>query len=129
MARCTSCGAELPDYYTSCPNCGGQQVVRGASPAPQPQNYVPMQEDRVVCTTGQWFGWLLLLAFLPLIGMIVMLCTAKDPSAKNYAKLMLILTIIATVIYAIIFVVAMVPAMMESSAGYSAMGMILPLIG
>ena len=125
MARCTSCGAELPDYYTSCPNCGGQQVVRGAAPAPQPQNYVPMQEDRVVCTTGQWFGWLLLLAFVPLIGIIVMLCTVKDPSAKNYAKLMLILMIIATVFYAIIFAVTMIPAVMESAFVSSMMGMIL----
>ena len=37
MARCTSCGAELPDYYTSCPNCGGTQVVRTAA-APQAQS-------------------------------------------------------------------------------------------
>lgn len=107
MAKCTSCGAELPDYYTSCPNCGGTQVVRGVA-APQPQAYVPMQEERVSYSTGQWIGWLLLCSFFPLIGVIIMLCVTKDPSAKNYAKLMLILQIIGIVIS---FASSLIPAL------------------
>lgn len=110
MARCASCGAELPDYYTSCPNCGGTQVVRNAAPQPQPSAYIPMEEQRVVYSTGQWIGWILLCSFLPLIGIIIMMCVAKDPSAKNYAKLMLILTIIAIVLEVIVGALVLVPA-------------------
>ena len=114
MARCTSCGAELPDYYTSCPNCGGTQVVRGDSPAaPQSQSasYSSAASQRVVTSVGSWIGWLLLCSFFPLIGVIVMLCTVKDPSAKNYAKLFLIMMIVGMVIGVILSAI-MVPAML-----------------
>ena len=39
-------------------------------------------------TVGEWF-----------LGAIIMLCTVKDPSAKNYAKLVVILQAVVIVIY------------------------------
>ena len=62
MARCNQCGSELPDYYTSCPNCGGS-VVRQAPPVQpaQPMNgYVPMAQQREVTGMGAWFRRILL---------------------------------------------------------------------
>ena len=110
MARCTSCGAELPDYYTSCPNCGGTQVVRGGSAAPQAQMDSYAQPQQNVTSVGGWIGWILLCMFVPIIGVIVMLCTTKDPSAKNYAKLSLIMMIIGIVIFGLLCAI-LVPAM------------------
>ena len=68
MARCNQCGSELPDYYTSCPNCGGG-VVRQAPPVQpaQPMNgYIPMAQQREVTGMGAWFGWSLLCGILPI---------------------------------------------------------------
>ncbi len=113
MARCTSCGAELPDYYTSCPNCGGTQVVRGTG-APQMQQSAsysqPAMTQTYVTSFLGWIGWLLLCTFVPIIGQIVMLCVSKDPSAKNYAKLSLILMAILLVLCALLAAI-LVPAM------------------
>ena len=112
MARCNQCGSELPDYYTSCPNCGGS-VVRQAPPVhpAQPMNgYVPMAQQREVTSMGAWFGWSLLCGILPIIGPIIMLNSAKDPTAKNYAKLMLIMQAIGIVLL-IIFGAILIPAM------------------
>lgn len=100
MARCNQCGAELPDYYASCPNCGGQ-VIQNTQPQPAPQpmgGYIPMSQQRTVTSMGGWFCWSLLIGFLPIIGSIIMMLTAKDPTAKNYGKLMLILQIIGIVL-------------------------------
>ena len=115
MARCTSCGAELPDYYTSCPNCGGTQVVReGAAGVPQAQaSYaqpLPTQMGQPVTSVKGWIGWVLLCSYVPIIGVIVMLCTVKDPSAKNYAKLQLIMMIIGIVLCALLLLI-LVPAL------------------
>ncbi|MBR3448719.1 MAG: zinc-ribbon domain-containing protein [Oscillospiraceae bacterium] len=112
MARCNSCGAELPDYYTSCPNCGGTSLTKSpVSAAPASTGYVPMSQQREVTSAGGWFCWFLLLSFLPIIGTIIMLCTVKDPTAKNYAKLTLIMQIIGIVL-TIILIMILVPAMM-----------------
>ena len=133
MARCGQCGAELPDYYTSCPNCGGTQVVRGDGTAPQaqPNAYMPAPAQREVTSTAGWVGWLLLCSYVPLIGVIIMLLTAKDPSAKNYAKLMVVFMIIGAIIGAIISAV-MVPAMVgymeKANAVHTVYGMISALI-
>ena len=120
MARCTSCGAELPDYYTSCPNCGGTQVVRGESAA-QPAAYAPLPPQREVTSTAGWVGWILLCSYVPLIGVIIMLLTAKDPSAKNYAKLMVVFMIIGLII-GVLFGAILVPSMlgyMEKSGAFN----------
>lgn len=112
MARCNSCGAELPDYYTSCPNCGGTSLTKSpVSASPASTGYVPMSQQREVTSAGGWFCWFLLLSFLPIIGTIIMLCTVKDPTAKNYAKLTLIMQIIGIVL-TIILIMILVPAMM-----------------
>ena len=130
MAKCRSCGADLPDYYTSCPNCGSTDLAKGVA-APASSGYVPLSQQRVVTTMGGWFGWYLLLTFLPIIGTIIMLCTAKDPTAKNYAKLMLIMQIISIVL-CIILAAILVPAMMgyiERSRELGGSLMFLSLLG
>ena len=127
MARCTTCGAELPDYYTSCPNCGGTQVVRGGAAAPQAQvnSYAQPQEN--VTSVGGWIGWILLCIFVPIIGVIVMLCVTKDPSAKNYAKLSLIMMIIGVVICGLLLAI-LVPALVGYVQKAEMYGMIQALI-
>lgn len=112
MARCNQCGSELPDYYTSCPNCGGGVVKQAppVQPYPQAGGYIPMQQQREITSMGAWFGWTLLCSILPIIGPIIMLNSAKDPTAKNYAKLMLILQAVMIVLL-IIFGAVLIPAM------------------
>lgn len=114
MAKCNQCGAELPDYYTSCPNCGGQVISNQGAPQPQAQpigGYTPMSQQRVITSVGGWFGWYLLTCVLPIIGPIIMLTSAKDPTAKNFAKLMIILQAVAIVI-CLIFGAILIPAML-----------------
>ncbi len=131
MARCNSCGAELPDYYTSCPNCGGTDLSKSpVSAAPASHSYVPISQQREVTSAGGWFCWFLLLSFLPIIGTIIMLCTVKDPTAKNYAKLTLIMQIIGIVLL-IIFAWILIPAMIgyvEKSREYGGSLMFLNLL-
>ena len=83
MARCNQCGAELPDYYASCPNCGGQvtQNTQPQQPYAQPYaqptgGYIPRSEQRTVTSMGGWFCWLLLCNVLPIVGPIIMMLTA-----------------------------------------------------
>ena len=113
MARCISCGADLPDYYTSCPNCGGTNLSKGAAAAaPAYSGYVPVSEQpREITSMGGWFCWQLLCSIIPIIGPIIMMSSAKDPTAKNYAKMMLIMQIIGIVL-TILLLFALVPAMM-----------------
>ena len=104
MATCPNCGTQNPDNYTQCPNCGAQLAQQ---PIPQqPMGYVPpaYQQQEPVTSVGGWFGWTLLVGVLPLIGAIIMLCTVKDPSAKNYAKLIVIMQVIVIAIYVLLFV-------------------------
>lgn len=106
MITCPHCGTQNPDNYTQCPNCGSPLVqAQPQFQQPQPAAYIPpvQQPQDEITGVGGWFGWYLLICFLPLIGTIIMLCTVKDPSAKNFAKLMLILQIVAIVIEIIIF--------------------------
>ena len=108
MARCNSCGADLPDYYTSCPNCGGTSLSQGAPAAPAYSGYVPVSEQpREITSMGGWFCWLLLCGIIPIIGPIIMMSSAKDPTAKNYAKMTLIMQIIGLVLaFLILFIFA-----------------------
>lgn len=50
-------------------------------------------------TTGVlgWLGWMLLISVLPLLGLIIMLLAANDPSAKNFAKAQLLLILIVCI--------------------------------
>ncbi len=61
----------------------------------------PAHEETSV---GAWFGWMILLSVLPLIGTIIMLASTKPGSTKNYAKLLLILQIIAVVLVLIVLI-------------------------
>ena len=121
MARCNSCGADLPDYYTSCPNCGGTSLTKGVS-APASSGYVPISEQRVVTTMAGWFGWTLLCGILPIIGPIIMKINSKDPTAKNYATLMIILQIIG-IFLSILLCAILVPAMIGYVKKAQEMGM------
>lgn len=98
----------MPDYYTKCPNCGGE-VVRGAAPA-MTQSYAPMLPSRTITSPVGWFGWNVLCGFLPIIGPIIMMCKTQDETAKNYAKLTLILQIIGLVLFALLAAI-LVPAL------------------
>ena len=132
MARCNQCGSELPDYYTSCPNCGGTQVVRtAAAPQAQPTYSQPPVTTGTETTFGGWVGWLLLCNFVPIIGQIIMLCVSKDPSAKNYAKLSLILFVIAIIlctIAAAILIPAMIGYIQKAEYAQTVYGMIQAFI-
>ena len=108
MARCNQCGNEMPDYYTKCPNCGGD-IVRSAAPAAA-QSYMPISSQRVITSPGGWFLWNLLCGLLPIIGPIIMMCKTRDETAKNYAKLTLILQIIGLVLLALLAAI-LVPAL------------------
>ncbi len=130
MARCTSCGSQLPDYYKSCPNCGGTQLEsEAAAPQFQPQHaYVPRSMQRVSLTGGQWFGWLFLCNLLPIIGPIIMLNVVKDPSAKNFAKMMIVFSIIGLVLSLLIYVPALIGYLNKASEMRVYYGMMTPFM-
>jgi rRNA maturation protein Nop10 len=129
MITCPHCGTQSPDYYTQCPNCGG--AISGASPQQPVQQpfqqpattggYIPpAYQQEPVTSMGAWFGWSLIIGLLPVIGTIIMLCCVKDPSAKNYAKMALVLQCIALVIYIIAFACGFMSGLAQSLYGMSA---------
>ncbi|HAG13401.1 MAG TPA: hypothetical protein DCG49_06010 [Ruminococcus sp.] len=99
MARCNQCGSELPDYYTSCPNCGCQSISKGAAAQGygQQAGYSMPVQTREITSPGQWFGWLLLMGVLPIIGAVIVMKSSRDQTAQNYAKLVIILQAISMV--------------------------------
>lgn len=103
MKLCPNCGTQNADMYTTCTNCNAPLPAA----APQPiygggtNGYIPRSlQSAPVTSMGGWFGWSLLCGILPIIGAIIMICSAKDPSAKSYAKATLILQIIGLVLAA-----------------------------
>lgn len=100
MKLCPNCGTQNADHFTQCPNCG--TLLPDTTPQPVysgTAGYVPpAYQESPVTSMGGWFGWSLLCGLLPFIGPIIMLCSAKDPSAKNFGKAMLILQAVATVL-------------------------------
>ena len=104
MKLCPNCGTQNADHFTQCPNCG---TIRPAA-APQPvyssgtNGYVPpAYQAAPVTTAGGWFGWSLLCGILPIIGALIMMSSAKDPSAKNFAKAMIIVQAVTFVLSAL----------------------------
>ena len=102
MKLCPNCNTQNADVYTQCVGCGA--VLPSAPPQPiysgNPgySGYVsPSQMEPVTSAIG-WLGWYLLCGYLAIIGPIIMMNITKDPTAKNYAKLMLILQIIGVVL-------------------------------
>ena len=60
---------------------------------------------------------MLLLGFLPLIGLIIMALAATDPSAKNFAKANLLVIAIVTIIALIITAIAiLIPLVLGAGA-------------
>lgn len=107
MAKfCTCCGRIIPDLAMQCPQCGGMQApmnipqsppVGTLTPFPNIQRVDPIPpvyqqtaEDGIL-TTGQWFGWLLVLTFLGIFGSVIMYNHVRDKSARNLARVLLIL--------------------------------------
>ena len=113
MLTCPRCGSMNPDYYTQCPNCGTQLSATRAQNTAPPSGYSsPMYTaSDPVTSVGEWFLWSLLIGFLPLIGTIIMFCTVKDPSAKNAAKVVLIMQIVAVVFYILAFAAGLMGAL------------------
>ena len=115
MITCPHCGTQNPDHYTQCPNCGNPLVQA----QPQPAAYIPpaaQQPANEITSTGLWFGWYLLIGFLPIIGSVIMLCATKDPSAKNYAKLMIILQAIGIAVYALMFILGIASGIADAGS-------------
>ncbi len=115
MQKCNNCGSEFEGNY--CDYCGmpadtqtqgytensqyDTNFMRGDS-INQNYSYTTPNNAQPTTTLG-WLGWQLLEAFLPLIGLIIMLIFSEDESVKNYAKARLILSLVAIVIAVIIF--------------------------
>ena len=119
MLTCPHCGSLNPDYYTQCPSCGTSlSPAQSQNMAPPPSYSAPASPiytaSQPVTSVGQWFLWTLLIGFLPLIGTIIMFVTVKDPSAKNAAKVMLIMQCIAIVFYIIAFAVGLATGGMDA---------------
>ncbi len=128
MTYCRKCGAELRDGVSFCNSCGARveaaapsygesrapqnnytfQPASAPAPAPAQPVYAPqvnvIQQPEPVTSAGAWFGWLMLLSVLPLIGTIIMFSSTKG-STKNFAKLQLIFQIIAIVIAVIVIII------------------------
>lgn len=112
MNKCFNCGTEFEGSF--CPDCGipanNSTTETTPAPAPNPQPFTPppvynninVNTNETTSTAG-WFGWQALIAFLGIIGIIILLCTTRDESAKNYAKASLIWCVIALVLLVIAF--------------------------
>ena len=117
MPKCFNCGAEFTGNF--CPDCGlpadnslpTPAPIPEPAPNPGPQPYAPPPvynnitvANNNTTSTGGWFGWQLLEALLPIIGIILMLCVSNDDSVKNYAKARLIWCAVAIVLVFIIII-------------------------
>jgi len=99
MKLCPNCGTQNADQYAQCVSCG--TVLPAAAPQPvySGGGYVPpAYQPQPPVSMGAWFGWSLLCAFLPILGAVIMMLTAKQTSAKNFAKAMIVVQIIFGVI-------------------------------
>lgn len=106
MKLCPNCGTQNADQYAQCVSCG--TVLPAAAPQPVYNNtsgYIPRAfQAPPVTSMGSWFLWSLLCSFLPIIGPIIMMKSANDPSAQNFGKAMLIWQIIGIAICVIMVV-------------------------
>ncbi|MCM1132037.1 MAG: hypothetical protein NC340_01055 [Ruminococcus flavefaciens] len=71
------------------------------TPPPLYNNNINVNMQNNTTSVGGWVGWLVLIAFTNIIGIIIMLCVSKDPSVKNFAKAELI-------IFGIVFVLTII---------------------
>ncbi|WP_295154444.1 hypothetical protein [uncultured Ruminococcus sp.] len=119
---CSSCGTSNPDHVTNCVNCGAvldnynqvYPVNQGGYTQPYNQQYSQPYSQQYPqaynapynppTTMGGWFGWLLLCSFFPIIGQLIML-SSKDESARNFAKVQLLLALIGIIAFVVIVVV------------------------
>ena len=125
MPFCPYCSADIVPGLYQCPNCGSPlspsqtaaQAAVQAAPAPQPiytqQPMPPAQQSmpapsmqpyapaampayaEPVVPVSTWMGYILLCLCMPVIGPIIMACSPKEQSVKNFGKAMLALEAIA----------------------------------
>lgn len=112
MAKCYKCGTEYSGRF--CPSCGASsapQPMGPVNPIPQPVfTNVSVEQPTSSTSVMGWIGWLVLLGFLPVLGLIIMALAATDPSAKNFAKAnLLILAIILAVVLIILILAIVIP--------------------
>lgn len=124
MNKCFNCGTEFEGSF--CPDCGipanNSTTETTPAPAPNPQPFTPppvynninVNTNETTSTAG-WFGWQALIAFLGIIGIIILLCTTRDESAKNYAKASLIWCVIALVLLVIVIALGIFAGITASS--------------
>ncbi|SDA25036.1 zinc-ribbon domain-containing protein [Ruminococcus sp. YE71] len=131
---CKNCGSQLSPSDSVCPSCGepipgaanadnaygqysygnqntyGYQNTNGYQNTGGYQSYgqtnysQPYYQQSAATTVAGWIGWMLLCSFLPVIGQIIIIVSARDESLKNYAKATLILSAIAVVLTVIFYV-------------------------
>ncbi len=87
------------------------QYTQPVAPPPV-QNVYVNNDDTFHTGIMGWIGWLLLGYFLPLIGLIIALCAARDKSVKHWAAAQLI-------VGCVIVVIVIVVAIIASASAYS----------
>ena len=115
MANCYKCGTQYEGKY--CPSCGAsagasQPVAYNQIPNQAPPVFHNISVEQPASSTSVmgWIGWMVLLWFLPVLGLIIMALAATDPSAKNFAKAnLLVLAIILAVVLIILLLAIVVP--------------------
>lgn len=112
MATCYKCGTDYSGRF--CPSCGATTAPQPVGPvnqAPPPVfTNVSVAQPSTETSVMGWIGWMVLLWFLPVLGLIIMALAATDPSAKNFAKAnLLVIAIILGIVLIILLLAIVVP--------------------
>lgn len=105
---CSKCGQENTDESNNCMACGNSLKV--ASPPPVQNTYVQQpinaNTEKVTSILG-WIGYLILFAIpvVNIISYIIILCTSKSKSLKNFVIAKLIIATITIVLSIIICII------------------------
>ena len=88
------------------------------NPTPPPvYNNIQVNMPNVTTSVGGWIGWILLISFLNIIGVLIMLCATKDESAKNFAKAYLVFFGICIAITLVIMLICiLIPVMLGAAS-------------
>lgn len=110
---CNQCGTANADSTQFCRQCGAQ--LYPSAPQPQ-QNYQvpPIQQTTIYQQQGEtpvsilgWIGYMILFAIplVNLITIIVILCSSKNKTLKNFVIAEIIIAVIGILIAVLIFTV------------------------
>ncbi len=98
MAKCTSCGAEIPDGGAFCRRCG----ARVSSSQPVYVYSDPRKRSDAVLGTWAYAGSVILLS-LPLIGFVLQIAWAcgatRNLNRRNLARAYLVITLAGVVLF------------------------------